>query len=296
MTTSELKCIHRHTIRTHPACFANGRVLQAKDKNMQKMIRQELTPTKYKRINIAKEPWYTHPSYSVGYFDIETSDFKANTGYLISYALKEKGKEKVLYNEITQKEIISKEFDKRLVRECLRDLEKVNILVTYYGTGFDLPFLRTRAQYWYQRLRDTAYEKYSKKTVKHLKKVLESYLPEDRRVPSRLSKDEIIDLILDRDKELSAYLFPVFGTMYHFDLYYTVRNKFKLHRNSLGVVTEFFGIEGKTHLKADEWTLVKIADPDIMPVIKEHNVEDVIILEKLHEIVNPYRKWTRKSI
>jgi hypothetical protein len=111
-----------------------------------------------------------------------------------------------------------------------------------------------------------------------------------------LRKDELVEQVLARDSELEAFEFPALGELYHWDLYYTVRNKFKLHRNSLQAATEFFGIEGKTHLKPWEWQLVRIADPEIMPVIKEHNIEDVRILEKLHEIVNPYKKWTRRPL
>ena len=294
--TENLRCIHRHDIEHHPSCFKLGRILQAKDEKMKKKIRQELTPTKYKRVNIVKEPWYTHDDYKFGYFDIETSNFTANNGFMVSYAIKERDNDDVIYNEITQKEILAGDFDKRLVKECLEDLAKFNIWVTYYGTGFDLPFLRTRSEHWYREIRTEKYERLSESNVPELRDSLQSLLPDDRKVPSRLKKEEIIDLILDRDDELASFEFPEFGTTYHFDLYYTVRAKFRLHRNSLGVATEFFGIEGKTHMKPQEWMLARIADPKVMPLIKEHNIEDVIILEKLHEIVNPYRKWTRKSI
>ena len=49
-------------------------------------------------------------------------------------------------------------------------------------------------------------------------------------------------------------------------------------------------------MKPWEWELARIADPEIMPKIKEHNIEDVIILEELHDIVNPYKKWTRRPL
>ena len=296
MTTNEPRCIHRHTIKTHPACFAKGRVVQVEDEDMKKRIRTEAFPVgPYKRVNVAKEPWYQVEGTKVGYCDIETSSFKANVGFMVSWAVKEKGG-KVVYDEVTQKEVIGKQFDLRIVKSLLEELRKYNVIVTYYGTRFDIPFIRTRAEYWYNRLREEKRVKLANSNVKTLHKTLEKQLSDTKRVPSRLVKEELIDLLLDRDDELNDLLFPELGTIYHWDLYYTVRNRFCLHRNSLGAVTEFFGIEGKTHLKPWEWELARIADPDIMPVIEEHNIEDVIILERIHDIVNPYKKWTRRPL
>lgn len=295
MSDEVVRCIHRHDIDHHPKCFVMGRIRQAKDREMQKKIRKEL-PISYKRVNLGDEPWYNEEGTKMGYFDIETSNFKANNGYLVSYAIKEKGNPDVIYDEITREEIFNGVFDRELIARCLESLNDFNIWITYYGTGFDIPFIRTRATYWYQRIREEKNEELSELKVTELKTLLESMLPEDRKVPSRLNKQEIIDLILDRDEELIRYEFPEYGSAYHFDLYYLVRAKFNLHRNSLGVATGFFGIEGKTHLSTTDWMLVRTADPEVMPSLKEHNIEDVIILEKLHEIVNPYRKWTRRSI
>jgi len=298
--TTTPKCIHRHTIKSHPRCFAEGRVLQVKDEEMEKRIRHELVPTKYRRVNVTTDdPWYIHPEMKLGYFDIETSNFTANNGHMVSWAIKEKGnsnEDEILYDEINQKEVLAGDFDLRIVKSVLEAMRKFTILVTYYGTGFDIPFVRTRAEFWLAKLTIEKREELEKKNYKELKRLLEAYLPEDRRVPSKLKKADLVELLLDRDEELLSLEFPTHGEIYHFDLYYTVRNKFKLHRNSLANATAFFGIEGKTHLKPREWMLVRIADPTIMSVIKEHNVEDVIILEKLHERVGSFRKWTRRSI
>jgi uncharacterized protein YprB with RNaseH-like and TPR domain len=294
--TREPKCIHRHTIRTHPRCFAEGRVLQVENKLLEKKLRQELTPVKYKRVNVGIEPWYTHPEVSIGYFDIETSNFTANNGFMVSWAIKKKGQDEILYDEITQKEILSGEFDLRIIKSLLASMRDFSVLVTYYGTGFDIPFVRTRAEYWHAKLTIEKEKALEKKTVVTLKKELQGFLPEYRRVPSNMNKRQLIDALLAYDVDLMDLEFPAYGEIYHFDLYYLIRAKFKFHRKSLGIVTEFFGIEGKTHLKPHEWMLVRIGDPKIMPVLKEHNLEDVRILEKLHERVNPYRKWTRRSI
>ena len=81
----------------------------------------------------------------VAFFDIETTDLKANRGRMISYAIKPLGG-KVKYEEWTRKEAIDRRLqDKRLMKLLIEDLQKVDLLVTYYGTNFDNKFVRTRA-------------------------------------------------------------------------------------------------------------------------------------------------------
>jgi uncharacterized protein YprB with RNaseH-like and TPR domain len=82
------------------------------------------------------------------YLDIETTNLRADFAYMISYALKVKGKDEVLSGVITKEEIFSEEFDKRLVEQCLTDLRKFKRIYTYYGTKFDIPFLRSRSLKW----------------------------------------------------------------------------------------------------------------------------------------------------
>lgn len=298
MTDKKVRCIHRHDIEHHPNCFKMGRILQVESEEMKKRVRTEAKPVgPYKRVVVAKEPWYQQPGTRVGYFDIETSNFEANAGYMVSYAIKEKGEDgKIFYDELDQKELLDGTFDLRLIKSLLEAFQYFDVIVTYYGTGFDIPFIRTRAEYWYRKLREDKRVLLDKKPVLVLKRELNKVLPDGMSAPSKIRKNDLIDLILDRDDELLSLEFPVLGELYHWDLYYVIRGKFKFNRNSLGNATEFFGIEGKTHLKPWEWNLVRLADPSIMPIIKEHNIEDVKILEKLHEIVNPYKKWTRKPL
>jgi uncharacterized protein YprB with RNaseH-like and TPR domain len=83
----------------------------------------------------------------IGFFDIETSNLKANVGVLLSYAIKDNDSNEVLGRVITKKELFSDSSDKKIVQECQNDLMKFDIIVTYYGTRFDIPFVRTRAIY-----------------------------------------------------------------------------------------------------------------------------------------------------
>ena len=83
----------------------------------------------------------------VGYFDIEASNLKANFGIMFGYCIKDRGKKKIYQSTVT-KEGLNKHLDRDVIKQCVADLKKFDRVVTYYGTGFDLPFVRTRAAYW----------------------------------------------------------------------------------------------------------------------------------------------------
>lgn len=84
----------------------------------------------------------------IGFVDIETSDLKASIGIMLSWSMKLRGGE-VLHDWITREEAIDKtKQDKRIVQSLMDAIEQVDMLVGYYSTGFDIPFIRTRAMYW----------------------------------------------------------------------------------------------------------------------------------------------------
>ncbi len=215
MTEKELRCIHRHTIETHPNCFRKGL--------------------------IKRDDWWHDKC--IAYLDIEASNLDANWGFVLTWCIKYRGEDKIVSDTITQKELYNGIFDKRIIKSLLEELKNVDIVVTYYGTGFDIPYIRTRATFW--------------------------GLEEE---------------------------FPAFGKMYHWDLYYKVRRAFKLNSNRLGTVTKFFGIEGKTHLDPQWFMRAKYGHKKALKELLYHNEEDVIILEKLHDLLWRHAKWIRKSI
>jgi len=210
-----LRCIHRHTIETHPNCFRKGL--------------------------IKRDDWWHNKR--IAYLDIEATDLDANWGFMLSWCLKYQNDNKVRRGIITKKEIFNYKFDKRIIAELLKELENVDILVTYYGTKFDITFIRTRALYY------------------------------------------------GMDDE-----FPAYGEMYHWDLYYKVRNKFNLHSNKLAVACEFLGIKGKTPLTPEMIFLARYGESKALKKILEHNIGDVVILEELHNRLWRHAKWIRKSI
>jgi len=214
----EERCVHRHTRKTHPNCFRRGSRFLLKNRQL----------------------WYIDEGLTLATLDIETSNLKANNGFMLSWAVKYRGG-KIKSALITRAEIMEGTFDKRLVRELLDELQNIDIVITYYGTRFDLPFFRSRTLYW-------------------------------------------------------GYDFPAYGSIYHFDVYYRARALLCTHRKSLDAVTTFLGIEGKTHLRIGDWFKAAYGNEAMLKIILEHNLQDVIILEKLFDRLEYFSKWTRKSI
>lgn len=120
MTKKELRCKHRHTQAEHPQCFMNGKLID-------------------------EAQWWKQ--LRTGYLDIETSQFDAVYGYMISWALYDPRLGTTYSDCINLKDIQSGDFDKRLVKSLLNCMSNYDCVVTYYGTGFDIPYIRTRAFY-----------------------------------------------------------------------------------------------------------------------------------------------------
>ena len=108
------RCKHSHHYYEHPSCFL-------------------------KELNIDEK---------VGIFDIECSGLKADFGIMLTYCIKDENKDKYYTGRIRKKELKDYSFDKRLVENCIRDLGKFDKIITYYGSKFDFPFLRSRSLYW----------------------------------------------------------------------------------------------------------------------------------------------------
>lgn len=83
----------------------------------------------------------------IGFIDIETSNLRANFGIIFCYCILDNSTGKILSRTVTKDEL-TKSLDREVVKQCLKDISKFDILVTYYGTKFDIPFIRTRAIEW----------------------------------------------------------------------------------------------------------------------------------------------------
>lgn len=125
---SRMTCKHGHSFLVHPHCAyteetvlttANGRKLVIKEK--------------------------------VGFLDIETFtfNFKADMGFMLTYCIKDLDGKIILKNAITPAECkMKKDWDKRLMKDLIVDINKYTRVIGHYSTFFDIPFLRTRAVYY----------------------------------------------------------------------------------------------------------------------------------------------------
>lgn len=80
----------------------------------------------------------------IGILDIECSGLKANFAKILSYCIKDYHGN-ILGRALTKEECLGKVKDQKLIEELIVDMKKFDRIVTFYGTKFDLPFIRTRA-------------------------------------------------------------------------------------------------------------------------------------------------------
>lgn len=114
------RCIHRHTSKTHPNCFRQGLI--------------DLS-----------DSWWSDKK--IAFFDIEVTNLDANWGFMLSWCLKYYKDSNVVRDVIRKKDINNFSFDKAITGSLLEALKDVDVVVTYYGKRFDVPFVRTRALY-----------------------------------------------------------------------------------------------------------------------------------------------------
>jgi uncharacterized protein YprB with RNaseH-like and TPR domain len=84
----------------------------------------------------------------IGFLDIETSNLEANFGIMLTYCIKDSRSDEVLADRLTKEDFKNYDADKtdtRIVRNLIRDIQKFDTIVTFYGKRFDIPFARTRA-------------------------------------------------------------------------------------------------------------------------------------------------------
>lgn len=82
-----------------------------------------------------------------GFLDIESTGLKGNWDYILCYCLKNLDGD-ILGRHVTPRELTSYKRDQILTEELLADIRKFDRITTYYGSRFDLKFIRTRAEYW----------------------------------------------------------------------------------------------------------------------------------------------------
>ena len=91
--------------------------------------------------------------------------------------------------------------------------------------------------------------------------------------------------------------FPSYGSLKHKDLYYVIRNKFKLSSRRLeNACRQLLGATDKTRIDAKYWRNGVRGDIESLKYILEHNVYDVLDLEKLYKKCEEFSKVNATSI
>lgn len=84
--------------------------------------------------------------FRIGYWDIEATGLMAPFDLMLSYCIKERDKNKYHVGRVKKEDLLTKGVrDRNLIQQCIDDLNKFDIIVTYYGDRFDWPFTRSRA-------------------------------------------------------------------------------------------------------------------------------------------------------
>jgi uncharacterized protein YprB with RNaseH-like and TPR domain len=140
----KFKCIHRHYWPEHKSCFAKGLIVPAKrEKKLKKPVEIQYAVAEETKPEI--EQWYEQ--LKIGYLDIETDNLYADFGTMLSWCIKEK--EGPVYSDVILKDdLFNGRFDKRLVMSLLERMKDFNIIVGYYSTGFDIPYIRAKALHY----------------------------------------------------------------------------------------------------------------------------------------------------
>lgn len=210
-------CKHRMPYQQHPDCF-------------QREILQDKKHLK------------------IGIIDIEFLGFnvKADSGIVLTYSIKEYHKKVFHESKITYKELKSKHLDKNIIKRLIKDMSKFDVLVTYYGSKCDLPYIRTRA-------------------LRH------------------------------------GLQFIQYGFIKQIDVYFLVKYKLKLQRNSLASACHILGINGYTNddynfISGETWIRAVTGHKKSLDYIMKHNRYDVIKTEKVYDKVIGYGRKSNRSI
>lgn len=139
---------------------------------------------------------------------------------------------------------------------------------------------------------------------------LKKELPEDKRVVKHLISDIFkfdrlityygcrFDIPYIRTRALICNLdFPEYGSLVHNDIFFVIKNRFKLSSRKLEYVTrQLLGKTRKTHLEPRYWRAALRGDETALGYVKEHNRADVEDLEDLYHRVIRFSQHRNTSI
>lgn len=178
----------------------------------------------------------------IGYLDIETTNLEETFGFVLCYCIKVHNEDKIYERLITRRELKTADLDKNMLKQLLKDLTNFDKIMTYYGSRFDFPYLRSRC----------------------------------------------VHLGLE---------FPEYGELFHKDMYYVVRGKFKFHSNRQDVACrEILGDTEKTYLSGQEWRRAPTGHQPSLNYILDHCEHDVRDLNRLTNAIVNFHLPSNRSV
>ena len=173
-------------------------------------------------------------------FDLETTNLTADFSVMLCACLKPFGETPVVFraDDYNPNWATQRMDDKELTKAIATELAKHAIIVTHYGSGFDIPYLRAKMVY--------------------------------HRLPP---------------------LPPMFGI----DTYRIAKANFRVSSRRLKNLCRYFELGQKSEVEGGLWMKAGMdGDIDALDAIVAHNIQDVLLLEKLAALSFPYLKGIRK--
>jgi len=133
----EPKCQHRHTARTHPHCFENGKPKALAETKVPKVLIVDIETLPL--IGYAFNPWQTN--ITLGHL---IKDF-----CILSYSAKWLGDDKIISDVLTPTEA-QKRNDARILQGVWKLFESADVVVTHNGKRFDIKKLNAR--FWKNKM------------------------------------------------------------------------------------------------------------------------------------------------
>lgn len=133
----EPKCIHRHTAKTHPNCFKEGKPIKLMENKSSKVLVFDIETLPI--IAYVWQVWDTN---------VSTSQI-IKDWCVLSWSAKWLGSDKILSNVLTPREAVTRN-DKRLVESFWKLLEEADVVIAHNGKRFDIRKLNTR--FWKNKL------------------------------------------------------------------------------------------------------------------------------------------------
>lgn len=121
---------------------AHEAYIQAKV-NINKVIERQLSPPLSKAISL--KHFLNPEEFKVGVFDIETSGLTGDWDVVLCASMKTYGKDKIDVFKIDLQELDMLKAERVLLQEINESIKQYDGIITYYGSMFDIPMIRTRS-------------------------------------------------------------------------------------------------------------------------------------------------------